>query len=110
MASPPFGKESSREWITKAKRLHGNQTRVGWISRKHLASGRGGSFFLTSLPRNRLRIAPLLCSGGRVWPSSVEVSGFAVGGIGSRSTQSLCRRIADRTSAYDRRVVRGGEP
>src|SRR6266576_3538744 len=44
-----ISRESSREWITKAKRLQGNQTRVGWISRKPSRSGRGGSFFLTSL-------------------------------------------------------------
>jgi len=44
-----ISRESSREWITKAKPLQGNQTRVGWISRKPSRSGRGGSFFLTSL-------------------------------------------------------------
>ena len=29
--------------------LQGNETTVGWISRKNLRSGRGGGFFLTSL-------------------------------------------------------------
>jgi len=33
----------------QAKLLQGNETTVGWISRKNLASGRGGAFFLTSL-------------------------------------------------------------
>src|SRR6266496_2815159 len=45
----PISRENSREWITKAKHLQGNQTRVGWISRKQSRSDRGGSFFLTSL-------------------------------------------------------------
>ena len=49
----PDGIGTSKRDLTrmdnKAKRLQGNETRVGWISRKESRSGRGESFFLTSL-------------------------------------------------------------
>src|SRR4030095_11856944 len=38
----------SSEWA-QLTLLQGSLTIVGWISRKHLASGRGRTFFLTSL-------------------------------------------------------------
>ncbi len=39
-----------------AKLLHGCETTVGWISRKNLGLRSRRSFFLTSLPRNKLFI------------------------------------------------------
>jgi hypothetical protein len=48
--------------------------------------------------------------GGQVWRLVFGVIGFVVGGVFPRSTQSLCPRMLDRTSACDRRVGRVDEP
>jgi hypothetical protein len=52
MASPPAaGKLMS---MKKAKLLQRSKSKVGWISRNSLGSGRGGSFFL-DIPFYRTR-------------------------------------------------------
>src|SRR6266567_4857298 len=83
---------------------------VGWISRQNLLpSGRGRTFFLTSLSKNSFKPESPR-SGVQVWQPFFGVIGFVVGGIFPRSTQSLCPHMLDRISACDRQVERAGEP
>src|ERR1019366_5697343 len=98
------GRGKLQEWKTTQKQNLSRKSRgtltVKWAGSRDKIfspSGRERTFFLTSLPRNKLKTAPLLLSGGRAWPASFEASEFVVGVIGFRSTQSLCRRIVDHT-------------
>src|ERR1700730_9502483 len=74
------------------------------------ASGGGRRMFLTSpLSKNSFkRESPRL--GVQAWRLFFGVIGFVVGGIFPHSTQSLCPRMFDRTSACDRQVGRVDEP
>src|SRR5690348_5116216 len=71
----------------------------------HLHAEGERCFLLTSLSKNSFkRESPR--PGGQVWRLVFGVIGFVVGGVFPRSTQSLCPRMLDRTSACDRRVGR----